>query len=132
MIKLYYPYPNKLKSSGAKPTGSVSLRWTDQHSQSHYDHGVLLYDKSSDIFDGAALRAARDIFGARLVYNGIERRNICGALGVPQDEPGIIEAYTQAQWAERNKISRQAVNEQIERGKLKTILIGEHILILSQ
>jgi len=92
MIKLIYPNPSLLKAAGVKPVASVSLRWTDRHPQSSYGQGVLLYGKTSDIFDGASFRAARDHFGARLIYSGIERRKICGALGVPLDEPGIIEA----------------------------------------
>lgn len=92
MIKIIYPDPAKLKAAGVKPVASVSLRWTDRHPQSSYGVGVLLYKASSEVFDGQAFRAARDNFGAQLVYNGISRVRICGALGVPLNEPGIIEA----------------------------------------
>jgi len=40
----------------------------------------------------AGILFPRDIIGAQLVYSGISRVKICGALGVPLDEPGIIEA----------------------------------------
>lgn len=92
MIKLIYPDPAKLKAAGVKPVASISLRWTDRHPQSSCGQEVLLYGKTSDIFDGASFRAAQDNFGAQLIYNGISRAKICGALGVPLDEPGIIEA----------------------------------------
>lgn len=130
MIKLIYPDPDKLKLAGAKPVSAVSLRWTDNHPQSHYGLGVLLYNKSPDIFDGAAFRAARDIFGAQLIYNGIEHRLICSSLGVPQKELGVIEGYTQSDYARLKKVSRQYINEQLLAEKLQTIKIGVYEFII--
>ena len=129
MIKLIYPDPAKLKSAGVKPVASVSLRWTDRHPQSHYGGGVLLYGKSSDIFDGQAFRAARDHFGAQFVYSGIDRRKICGALGVPVNEPGIVEAYTQSDYAALKGVSRQYIGQLLAAGKIKTIKIGELVFV---
>ncbi|MFA5350902.1 MAG: hypothetical protein WC357_06210 [Candidatus Omnitrophota bacterium] len=130
MIKLIYPDPAKLKAAGVKPVASVSLRWTDRHPQSSYGQGVLLYGKSSDIFDGQSFRAARDHFGAQLVYNDIELRKISSALGVPQDEPGIIEAYTQAGYAALKSVSRQYIGELVAAGKLRTIRLGELVFVV--
>jgi hypothetical protein len=90
----------------------------------------LLYDKTADIFDGASFRAARDNFGARLVHSVISRQRVCGALGVPLTEPGIIEGYTQSGWAVRTNVSRQYVNEQVIAKKIKTVKIGEHEFIV--
>ncbi len=129
MLKLIYPDPAKLKAAGVKPVASISLQWTDRSTLSRYGQGVLLYGKSSDTFDGASFRAARDHFGARLVYSGLERHQITGALGVPLVELGIIEAYTQAEYARRKGVSRQYIGELIAAGRIPVLKIGEFVFV---
>jgi hypothetical protein len=63
------------------------LHWTTGHSASHYGLGVLLY-ASGDILDGNTFRALRDTLGARIETD--DARKVCGALGVPHGEPGIV------------------------------------------
>lgn len=130
VIKLYYPDATQLLLAGAKPASSITLRYNVRHPAAESGGGVLVYHHSKTVFDGQAFRAARDNFGAVLVYNSYPRHIVCAALRVPLEEKSIIEAYTQAQWAEMKKISRQAVNEQVAAKKLKTLEIGEHDLIL--
>ena len=64
------------------------LTWRTGHSQSHYGLGVLLYH-SGEVLHGFDFRGLRDAFGARIETT--DPRRVCGVLGVPQDETGIVE-----------------------------------------
>lgn len=64
------------------------LRWTTDHTQSHYGLGVLL-DPQENIFDGYAFRSLRDSAGVWIESDTPER--VAHALGVPTDEPGIVQ-----------------------------------------
>lgn len=132
MIKLIYPDKQKLRETGVVPVSTVSLRWTDKHPQSSYGCGVLLYGKTGDIFDGVSYRAARALFGAVLVYNGLSRKKICGALGVTQSDDGIIEAYTIDQIAKLREVSRQYIYQLIQRDKIASIKFGDSFFVLPQ
>jgi hypothetical protein len=63
------------------------LTWTTDHSQSHYGLGVLLY-ANGDMLDGFSFRGLRDALGA--VIETTDQAKACGALGVPEGEPGIM------------------------------------------
>jgi len=129
MIKLIFPNPAKLKEVGIIPVSVVALRWTTDHPASHYGLGVLLRKYGSEIVDGATFRAARDNFGAVIVTD-MSRGKICGALGVPQDEPGIVDGViTPMRYAEDHDLSRQYVHEMIQTGKLPAQKIGENWFI---
>lgn len=49
----------------------------------------------------------------------------CSALNVPEDEPGIIQGWTPADYARKIKKSRQAVNRMIHSGAIKSQKIGK-------
>lgn len=64
------------------------LTWTMDHHRTHYDGGVLLYP-DGDILDGYHFRTLSEIYGA--IIETDDRKKVCGALGVPDGEPGIIK-----------------------------------------
>ncbi len=72
----------------SKATYRFRLRWTDHHPASHYGLGVLL-DYKGEVFDGFMFRHLRDSIGAWLLTDDPGR--VCGALGVPKNEKGVIE-----------------------------------------
>jgi len=62
---------------------SARMRWTDQHADSSYGLGVLLYARSSNLLDGEGFRALADQ-GARIECDDDrERRRVAGALAWP-------------------------------------------------
>ena len=65
-----------------------TLSWTADHSASSYGLGVMLYDNGG-ILDGFNFRELRDNFGA--VIETDDRKKVCGALGVPDGEPGVVQ-----------------------------------------
>lgn len=72
----------------SKAKYQFALRWTEHHPASHYGLGVLL-DAKGEVFDGHIFRFLRDTVGAWIKTDDPKR--ICGALGVPPNEPGIKE-----------------------------------------
>ncbi len=64
------------------------LTWTTDHPQSHHGLGVLLYP-NGEILDDSSFRGLRVYLGARIETT--DPVKVCGALGVPEGEPGIVE-----------------------------------------
>lgn len=73
--------PDRLHIPGERPR---ALRWTDQHSQSKYGQGVMLYSKGGEILDGFNFRIFRDQFGAWLETSDPDRAR--RAMGMMLDE----------------------------------------------
>lgn len=70
--------PDRLHIPHERPR---ALRWTDQHSASHYGHGVLLFRHSNEVLDGFSFRLLRDTRGAWLETDKPERaRRAMGLL----------------------------------------------------
>jgi len=134
MIRLLYPdiAIATLRQQGIKLKKIQALRWTDQHPQSHYGLGVLLYPKSADIFGGQTFIASRDKWGAILIYNDIKSDKIYGALGLPPNTTGIMQGWTTTQYAETHDISPQYVHEMCATAKINFIKIDKTIIILQE
>lgn len=49
----------------------------------------------------------------------------CAALKVPLDEPGIIQGWTPADYARKIGKSRQAINQRMRAGSIKSQKIGK-------
>lgn len=64
------------------------LRWTTNHSASHYDLGVLLYS-TGEILDGLSFRYLRKLLGASIKTSNPDK--VCRALGIPVGEQGIVK-----------------------------------------
>jgi hypothetical protein len=77
---------DRLRASGSRQRNPERLWWTNEHSASQYENGVLLRGKFGDIFDGAQFRELRDAFGVVIETDNLER--VAQALDVPADEPG--------------------------------------------
>ena len=82
---LILPKPGATEQT--KEDKTFKLTWTTDHAQSSYGLGVLLY-KTGEILDGATFLGLRDGVGAFIVTTRPEK--VCGALGVPLGEDGII------------------------------------------
>jgi hypothetical protein len=67
----------------------TDLEFTTEHPASHYGLGVLLLP-SGEVLDGAAFRLLRDVQEARIETD--DPAGVCGALGVPEGEAGVIGA----------------------------------------
>jgi hypothetical protein len=83
---------------------SVPLYLDTEHPASSYGMGVLILGpnpdgeglpgepREEDIIDGMCFRLLRDRYGDRIFCKPGQRARVCRALGVAEDEPGIVEA----------------------------------------
>ncbi len=65
------------------------LHLTTEHSQSHYNQGVIIYPTSKEILDGFNFRILHQTQNA--IIKTDEPKKVCLALGVPYGEPGIVD-----------------------------------------
>lgn len=63
------------------------LKSISSHPDSHYNMGVLLFADTNELLDGFNFRYLHTSKSAVIKTDDIEK--ICGALGVPINEPGI-------------------------------------------
>ena len=70
------------------------LTWTTEHPCSHYRLGVLLFT-DGELLDGAGFRELRDNIGAHIESD--QPLKALGALGLPPEEPGIVQIKDGAQ-----------------------------------
>ena len=72
----------------SSPTLYEPLLINHEHHQRHHGLGIVVFEsKPHVILDGATFRSLRDTQRARIFTDNKEE--ICGALGLPIDEPGI-------------------------------------------
>jgi len=71
--------------------GSIVFRltWRRDQAEGHYGLGLML-GLGGEIFVGSHFRALRDAFGAGIETD--EPGMVCGALGFPIGEPGIVQS----------------------------------------
>lgn len=84
--------------------------------------GAIL-EADGKLFTREKFRAGRNHFGAVLV--GANKWKICEALNVPIDETGILEGYTETEYAKSVRKSRQYISQAIKAGKIPAVKIGK-------
>ncbi len=92
MIKLIVPFESEtVLSKGMKHASKNAIKAvlsiSYEHPRSSYGAGVVL-NCDNEVFDGAAFRWLRDHYGAWIEADDVTK--VCHALGVPDDELGII------------------------------------------
>lgn len=85
-IKLLFPEAGveTIKAMGLRQSNPESLRWTDDHAQSSYGHGVLLREHSRELLDGDAFGQLRERFGAWIECDSAATQQlVIAALAIP-------------------------------------------------
>lgn len=82
-IKLHFSPQGEagIRAMGLRQRNPETLRWSTNHSQSHYGTGVLLRGKSGELMDGRSFAVMAHLFGARIECDSAEtKRRVENAL----------------------------------------------------
>lgn len=91
-------------------------------------HGLgAIFEKGKMLFTRDKFINGRDNFGAVLIAQN--KWQVCECLGLPIDEPGIIEGLTVSEYSKAVGKSRQYVNKMVKAGKIHAIKVGKTWII---